>query len=70
MSSANSNFIGVPDDEIDSDSDDENYSNRDQRNIPYSLAGVIPPELIFGNNGDGEGMMNAMVSDEILEELK
>lgn len=66
----NYHFVGIPESEIDTDSDDENYGNKDQRNIPYSLAGVIPPELIFGNNGDGEGMMNAMVSDEILEELK
>lgn len=43
---------------------------RDPRYIAHSLAGVIPHELLLGKDGDREQVMKAMVSDEVIEELK
>jgi vacuolar-type H+-ATPase subunit I/STV1 len=31
---------------------------------------LIPPDLIFGKDGDKEAIMNLMTSDEIIEELQ
>jgi len=39
--------------------------------LSYPLAGVIPPELLFGKDAsDKEAMMKLMTSDEIIEELQ
>jgi hypothetical protein len=60
---------GVPDSEIDTDSEDEYF--RDQRNQQHALAGFMPNDLFcFGKNSDKEAMMNLMTSDEIIEELQ
>lgn len=56
--------------EVALDYNDEN-SQKEHKNQPYPLTGIIPPEILFGKDApDKEAMMKLMTSDEIIEELQ
>lgn len=61
-------IVGVPESELDSDSDDDLGGPDSQQ--ARALAGMIPPDLILGRDGDREALLNLMASDEVIEELQ